>query len=287
MAGAIIVVLACTWSDTSTFVEYNSDNQQILHCLHTQHSCTHYPCILSQTTTCTSAHLSIMHGYTPIMHLYPMCRTQLQSFVVCATTGVLCGAAASGNFEWTPENVAKSLLCMVMSGPLLTGYTQTINDYYDKEIDAINEPDRPIPSGMCRYANRHCSQYASLMIRDTHIYIHGCFAVSMQACPVQACCTALSSLGAATHMDGVVNSACQLHGVTSYVVTQHTYSELNELQPSTGLLAAICICNVMQLSFRSHLTFFSQLTHLVVITLKPCTKCPSFVHLPSAICERL
>ena len=61
--------------------------------------------------------------------------------------GVLCGAAASGNFEWTPEDVAKSLLCMVMSGPLLTGYTQTINDWYDREIDAINEPYRPIPSG--------------------------------------------------------------------------------------------------------------------------------------------
>lgn len=61
--------------------------------------------------------------------------------------GVLCGAAASGNFEWTPDNVAKSLLCMVMSGPLLTGYTQTINDWYDREIDAINEPYRPIPSG--------------------------------------------------------------------------------------------------------------------------------------------
>lgn len=38
--------------------------------------------------------------------------------------GVLCGAAASGEFTWTTENVAKSLLCMTMSGPLLTGYTQ-------------------------------------------------------------------------------------------------------------------------------------------------------------------
>ena len=38
--------------------------------------------------------------------------------------GVLCGAAASGQFTWTPENVGKSLLCMFMSGPLLTGYTQ-------------------------------------------------------------------------------------------------------------------------------------------------------------------
>jgi len=36
---------------------------------------------------------------------------------------------------------------MLMSGPLLTGYTQTINDWYDREIDAINEPYRPIPSG--------------------------------------------------------------------------------------------------------------------------------------------
>jgi hypothetical protein len=138
---------------------------------------------------------------------------------------VLCGAAASGAFTWTPENVAKSALCMLMSGPLLTGYTQvqagcsprpcpwpwprprpwpwpdraahtcgskecvgraggapgdaaacsqpagshpwcsfdrdvppaphyiqlqTINDWYDREIDAINEPYRPIPSGAYR-----------------------------------------------------------------------------------------------------------------------------------------
>ncbi|MEA5549957.1 chlorophyll synthase ChlG [Anabaena cylindrica UHCC 0172] len=61
--------------------------------------------------------------------------------------GVVCGAASSGNYTWTLENVLKSALCMLLSGPLLTGYTQTINDYYDREIDAINEPYRPIPSG--------------------------------------------------------------------------------------------------------------------------------------------
>ena len=33
------------------------------------------------------------------------------------------------------------------SGPILTGYTQTLNDWEDREIDAINEPNRPIPSG--------------------------------------------------------------------------------------------------------------------------------------------
>jgi chlorophyll synthase len=61
--------------------------------------------------------------------------------------GVLCGAAASGQFHWTLPEVGASFACMLMSGPLLAGYTQTINDYYDRDIDAINEPYRPIPSG--------------------------------------------------------------------------------------------------------------------------------------------
>ncbi|GAB4144765.1 MAG: chlorophyll synthase ChlG [Cyanobacteria bacterium J069] len=61
--------------------------------------------------------------------------------------GVVCGAAASGNYTWTLENVLISAACMLLSGPLLAGYTQTINDYYDRDIDAINEPYRPIPSG--------------------------------------------------------------------------------------------------------------------------------------------
>ncbi len=61
--------------------------------------------------------------------------------------GVICGAAASGQYQWQFSNVLAALACMIMSGPLLAGYTQTINDYYDREIDAINEPNRPIPSG--------------------------------------------------------------------------------------------------------------------------------------------
>lgn len=63
--------------------------------------------------------------------------------------GVTCGAAASGNFHWSqPTQIAQSLACMVLAGPLLTGYTQVVNDWYDREIDAINEPYRPIPSGL-------------------------------------------------------------------------------------------------------------------------------------------
>jgi chlorophyll synthase len=61
--------------------------------------------------------------------------------------GVVCGAASSGRYVWSIETVAIAAACMLMSGPLLTGYTQTINDFYDRELDAINEPYRPIPSG--------------------------------------------------------------------------------------------------------------------------------------------
>jgi chlorophyll synthase len=61
--------------------------------------------------------------------------------------GVVCGAASSGNFHWTPEYILITAACMLMSGPLLAGYTQTLNDFYDRDIDAINEPYRPIPSG--------------------------------------------------------------------------------------------------------------------------------------------
>ena len=72
--------------------------------------------------------------------------------------GVACGAAASGEYRWAfltegttfaqgGEDLLKALGCMLLSGPLLTGYTQTMNDWYDRDLDAINEPYRPIPSG--------------------------------------------------------------------------------------------------------------------------------------------
>ena len=61
--------------------------------------------------------------------------------------GVVCGAASSGDFHWQVEDIIKVATCMLLSGPMMTGYTQTLNDFYDREIDAINEPYRPIPSG--------------------------------------------------------------------------------------------------------------------------------------------
>ena len=70
--------------------------------------------------------------------------------------GVACGAAASGNYHaiWNlfgdapttdswgvvAEDTFKALGAMLLSGPLLCGFTQTCNDWFDKDLDAINEP---------------------------------------------------------------------------------------------------------------------------------------------------
>jgi len=40
-----------------------------------------------------------------------------------------------------------SIIFGFLTGFLLTAASMAINDYYDREIDAINEPNRPIPSG--------------------------------------------------------------------------------------------------------------------------------------------
>src|SRR3954469_8280492 len=34
-----------------------------------------------------------------------------------------------------------------MAGPLVCATSQAVNDWYDRHVDAINEPNRPIPSG--------------------------------------------------------------------------------------------------------------------------------------------
>jgi len=56
-----------------------------------------------------------------------------------------CGIASSGmggNGRW--HIVIAGLL---LTGPLVCGTSQAINDWYDRHVDAINEPGRPIPSG--------------------------------------------------------------------------------------------------------------------------------------------
>jgi chlorophyll synthase len=36
---------------------------------------------------------------------------------------------------------------VILAGPMVCGTSQAVNDWYDRHVDAINEPNRPIPSG--------------------------------------------------------------------------------------------------------------------------------------------
>jgi chlorophyll/bacteriochlorophyll a synthase len=57
----------------------------------------------------------------------------------------MCGVVSSGTpFSQTwPLAIAGAIL----AGPMICATSQAVNDWFDREVDAINEPNRPIPSG--------------------------------------------------------------------------------------------------------------------------------------------
>lgn len=57
------------------------------------------------------------------------------------TCGVVSSGVAVGGRWWL---VAAGIL---LAGPLVCGTSQAVNDWFDRHVDAINEPGRPIPSG--------------------------------------------------------------------------------------------------------------------------------------------
>jgi chlorophyll synthase len=56
-----------------------------------------------------------------------------------------CGAISTG----VPlrDQVPLIALGICLTGPLVCASSQAVNDWFDRHVDAINEPDRPIPSG--------------------------------------------------------------------------------------------------------------------------------------------
>ena len=56
-----------------------------------------------------------------------------------------CGTVASG--QSLSDNWLLILLGLVLTGPLVCASSQAVNDWFDRHVDAINEPQRPIPSG--------------------------------------------------------------------------------------------------------------------------------------------
>ena len=65
----------------------------------------------------------------------------------------LCGAVASGAFGWNNIFGIKFMLGMLLTGPLASGTCQMLNDYFDRDLDEINEPNRPIPGGAMSLKN--------------------------------------------------------------------------------------------------------------------------------------
>jgi bacteriochlorophyll c synthase len=61
--------------------------------------------------------------------------------------GIVCGAIASGQMKFNLQHLGEFALLTLLFGPLGTGFSQSVNDYYDRDLDRINEPTRPIPSG--------------------------------------------------------------------------------------------------------------------------------------------
>ena len=56
-----------------------------------------------------------------------------------------CGLVSSGrspHHHW-----ALAFVGILLAGPLVCATSQAVNDWYDRHVDAINEPGRPIPSG--------------------------------------------------------------------------------------------------------------------------------------------
>lgn len=57
----------------------------------------------------------------------------------------LCGWVSAG-----PDTTISSwslVAGVILTGPLVCGASQIVNDWYDRDVDALNEPQRPIPSG--------------------------------------------------------------------------------------------------------------------------------------------
>lgn len=57
----------------------------------------------------------------------------------------VCGAVSSGGSFF--DQWALVVLGVILAGPIVCGMSQAANDWCDRHVDAINEPNRPIPSG--------------------------------------------------------------------------------------------------------------------------------------------
>ncbi len=61
---------------------------------------------------------------------------------------ILVGCVASGQADFTVASIGRILAAMMLAGPLLCAFSQVVNDWFDRDVDAINEPDRPTAANL-------------------------------------------------------------------------------------------------------------------------------------------
>jgi len=66
---------------------------------------------------------------------------------IAVIVGAVLANSNMGGSSWP------NLVYGFVAGFMLTAASMTINDYYDRQIDAVNEPKRPIPSGLIKPKN--------------------------------------------------------------------------------------------------------------------------------------
>lgn len=97
--------------------------------------------------------------------------------VVAGLAGILATVIATGT-------IPAEFLFIFLIVLFITGAGNVINDYYDREIDAINQPDRPIPAGLI--SPSHALIYAVLLFFAGN-------AIAILFTPVPLTCIALGN----------------------------------------------------------------------------------------------
>lgn len=74
--------------------------------------------------------------------------TWVSPLLMCVCGALAAGQGYPGFHSTNLADLWQLALGMLMIGPLATGFSQSINDYFDRDLDAINDPSRPIPAGV-------------------------------------------------------------------------------------------------------------------------------------------
>lgn len=77
-----------------------------------------------------------------------------------ASHNIYFNLSAEGDVWLSILSIGKIAIGVGMAGPLLTGFSQVLNDYCDRDVDAINQPDRLIPSGKVSEAQVYITIFA-------------------------------------------------------------------------------------------------------------------------------